>query len=482
MNRLTSLVRAQLSGEVLGERTPVAALAMQVVISGLLCAIVRGEVDGFGYAVFALCLPLALTTVPLLGELAPLLRADPATEWVGALPVTARDLRLSRVMTLLLIMGALAAASLIPAAILAPGSMSLAERPLLVVMGVLQTWTVAAALLLLQVVLGRGGDTVLVALQTMLFVAIMVGVLVGLRSLGALAAVDGPAGLWLLLPPAWFAAPFIVGDAGAAPAIAMTATLCAAAVLALAPFPPAPRARSTRSVLGTLLAPARFLAERLWVRKEERGAFGFVFDALPAEREFVVRTYPLVAAPLLLVLLGADATTVEGEGLYALLLFAPGAYLPFVLMHVPTTATPAARWVIDTSPVDPLAEDSGARKAVATRLLLPLYLAMGALVAVLASPALAFRLWPVALASGLLVLRLLWRPGGPRPLSTEAQELQSTGASGLGGDLLTVAIAMTLLAVACWQKLPTPGPGWAFLGAMAAVAITGAVRSRARAT
>ena len=196
----------------------------------------------------------------------------------------------------------------------------------------------------------------------------------------------------------------------------------------------------------------------------------------------MVRTYPLVAAPLLLVLLGADATTVEGEGLYALLLFAPGAYLPFVLMHVPTTATPAARWVIDTSPVDPLAEDSGARKAVATRLLLPLYLAMGALVAVLASPALAFRLWPVALASGLLVLRLLWRPGGPRPLSTEAQELQSTGASGLGGDLLTVAIAMTLLAVACWQKLPTPGPGWAFLGAIAAVAITGAARSRARAT
>ena len=54
-------------------------------------------------------------------------------------------------MTLLLIMGALAAASLIPAAILAPGSMSVAERPLLVVMGVLQTWTVAAALLLLQV-------------------------------------------------------------------------------------------------------------------------------------------------------------------------------------------------------------------------------------------------------------------------------------------------------------------------------------------
>ena len=479
MNRLTSLVRAQLSGEVLGERTPVAALAMQVVISGLLCAVVRGEVGGFGYAVFALCIPLALTTVPLLGELAPLLRADPAAEWVGALPVTPRDLRLSRVATLLLIVGALAAASLVPAALLAPPSMGAADRLILVVMGVLQTWTVAAALLLLQVVLGRGGDALMVALQTVLFVAVMVGVLAGLRSLGTLAAVEGPTGLWLLLPPAWFSAPF-AGAAGAtAGPIAAGACLAAALVLALAPFPPPPRARSTRSVLGRLLAPARAAAERLWVAPAERGAFAFVFDALPAERDFVLRTYPLVAAPLLLVLMGADASTVEGEGLYALLLFAPGAYLPFVLMHVPTTATPAARWVLDTAPVDPRDEDAGARKAVAVRLLLPLYLGVGALVAALASPGLALRLWPVALASGLVALRLLWGPGGPRPLSTQAQELQSAWEGGLAGHLLTVSIAMTLLAVLCWQKLPSPAPGWALLAALVALGV--ATRSRTRA-
>ena len=480
MNRLTSLVRAQLSGEVLGERTPVAALAMQVVISALLCAVVRGEVGGYGYAIFALCLPLALTTVPLLGELAPLLRADPASEWVGALPVTPRDLRLSRVVTLLIIMGALAAASLVPAALLAPDTISLAERPLLVVMGVLQTWTVAAGLLLLQLALGRGGDTFMVALQTLLFVAIMIGVLVGLRSLAILADIEGPAGPWLLLPPAWFSAPVAAAGPGMAGAMAAGAALLAATVLALAPFPPAPRARSTRSVLGTLLTPARILAERLWVTREERGAFGLVYEALPAERDFVVRTYPLVAAPLLLVLLGADASTTEGEGLYALLLFAPGAYLPFVLMHVPTSATPAARWVVDVAPTDPLDEDRGARKAVAVRLLLPLYLAMGGLVAALASPALALRLWPLALASGLLALKVLWRPGGPRPLSTKAQELLNAGENGLGGDLLTVAIAMTLLAAVSWQKLHSSGPGWALLGAMALIAMAGTARSRAR--
>ena len=480
MNRLTSLVRAQLSGEVLGERTPVAALAMQVVISALLCAVVRGEVGGYGYAIFALCIPLALTTVPLLGELAPLLRADPASEWVGALPVTPRDLRLSRVVTLLLIMGALAAASLVPAALLAPDTIGLADRPLLVVMGVLQTWTIAAGLLVLQVALGRGGDTFMVALQTLLFVAIMLGVLVGLRSLGTLAEVTGPEGLWLLLPPAWFSAPFAAEAGGVASTLAAGAIGCAALALALAPFPPAPRARSTRSVLGTVLLPVRAAAERLWVTREERGAFGFVYEALPAERDFVVRTYPLVAAPLLLVLFGADATTVEGEGLFALLLFAPGAYLPFVLMHVPTTATPAARWVVDTAPADERSEDHGARKAVAVRLLLPLYLAIGGLVAALASPALALRLWPLALASGLLALKVLWRPGSPRPLSTKAQELLSAGENGLGGDLLTVAIAMTLLAAASWQKLPSSGPGWALLGAMAAIAMAGAARSRAR--
>lgn len=479
MNRLLSLVRAQLSGEVLGERTPVAALAMQVVISGLLCAVVRGEVGGFGYAAFALCIPLALTTVPLLGELAPLLRADPAAEWVGALPVSPRDLRLSRVATLLLIVGALALASLVPAAVLAPSSLGPVDRGLLVVMGVLQTWTVAAALLLLQVVLGRAGDAVMVALQTLLFVAVMVGILFGLRSLGALAAVDGPAGPWLLLPPAWFSFPFAAEGAETAGRIALAAVLLAAVVLTLAPFPEAPGARSTRSILGLLLAPARAAAERLWVAPAERGSFGFVFDALPAERDFVLRTYPLVAAPLLLVLFGADASTVEGEGLFALLLFAPGAYLPFVLMHVPTTATPEARWVVDTAPVGPHDEDRGARKAVAIRLLLPLYVAVGGLVASLASVELALRLWPIALTSGLVVLRLLWRPGGARPLSTQAQELQTAWEGGLAGHLLTVSIAMTLLAVLCWQKVPSPGPGWALLAAVALAGTLGRRRAGA---
>lgn len=478
LNRVLSLVRAQLSGEVLGERTPFAALALQVVVSGLLCAVVRGDVSGVGYAVFALSIPLALTTVPLLGELAPLLRADPAAEWVGSMPVTRRDQRLARVVTLLAILAMLALASLIPAALLAPSSMGAVDRVMLVGLGVAQTWSVAAALLLLQVVLGRGGDALLVALQTAVFVGVMVGMLVGLRSLPMLAELESFSGWWLALPSAWFAAPFAPGGPGVAGTIGMAFFAVGAVVLAFAPFPPAPTARSTRSVLSVLLSPARRLAEAVWVRDDERGPFAFVYDGLPAERDFVVRTYPLVAAPLLLLLFGADATTTEGEGLYALMLFAPAAYLPFVLMHVPTTATPEARWIVDTAPLDPDAEDRGALKAVATRLMLPLYVGIGALVYALARPELAVRLWPVAVVAGMATLRLLWRPGMERPLSTRANDLMSAWSEGLGGLLIAVGVAMTLIAVAAWRLVPSPAFGWALLGGAVAVEVLAFGRRR----
>ena len=46
-------------------------------------------------------------------------------------------------------------------------------------------------------------------------------------------------------------------------------------------------------------------------------------------------------------------------------------------------------------------------------------------------------------------------------------------------DSLTVSIAMTLLAVLCWQKLPSPAPGWALLAVLVALGV--ATRSRTRA-
>lgn len=470
MNRVLALVRAQLSGEVLGERTPFAALAMQFVVAAMLCAIVRGEVGGFGYALFALSVPLALTTVPLLGELGPLLRADPAVDWVGALPVTARDLRLARVLTLLTIVGMLCLASLVPAALLAPSGFGALDRLALVVGGLLQTWWVAALLLGLQSVLFRAGDGVSVLLQTLVFLGVLVGMLVGLRSLPFLESLAGDEAFVPFLPQAWFAWPMAVSGGATLAAIAGIAIAIGGAILVAAPFAPAPRARSTRSILSTILSPLRRLAEFLWVKTDERGAFAFVYDALPAERDFVIRTYPLVAAPLLFLVFGADPDRVEGEGLFALLLFAPAAYLPFVLMHVPTTASPDARWIVDTSPQSEDSEDRGALKAVAVRLLAPLYLGIGVLVWALASADLALRVWPVAVAAGLVTLRILWRVSGTaRPLSTRANDLASTWNEGLGGHLIAVSIAMTLLAVLAWRRVPSIAFGWVVLGAVVAV-------------
>ena len=484
MNRVIALIRAQLSGEVLGERTPVAALAMQVVVATLLCVLVRGEVGAYGYVIFALSIPLALTAVPLLGELAPLLRADPAAEWVGAQPVSSRDLRLARVGTLLTIVGMLALAALIPAALLAPSGLGIQGRVLLVLAGLIQTWCLAAALLGLQVVLtrlpGRGGESFLVLLQTGVFLCVLVGALAGLRNLPTLNSLTGTEAGLLVFPPAWFssfAAPAGFGTPGMIAGIIMAVSLV---IFVLAPFPPAPRAQSTHSVLSTLLTPFRKLAELLWVNHSERAPFAFVYDALPAEREFVLRTYPLVAAPLLLLALGTDPTKVEGEGLFALLLFAPAAYLPFVLMHVPTTATPAARWIVDTAPLDEHTENQGAMKAVAVRLLLPLYLGIGALVMTTAKLDLGLRLWPVAVAVGLLTLRILVARGMARPLSTPANDLMSTWNEGLGGTLMTLAVLMTLVAVAAWRTIPSPAIGWAILAAVVAFELVLSKRSTVR--
>lgn len=448
-----------------------AAIAMQVVVAGLLCAVVRGEVGGFGYGLFALSIPLALTTVPLLGELSPLLQADRASEWVGAQPVTPKDLRSARVLTLLAIVGMLSLASLIPAALLAPGTMGLAERGALVVGGLLQTWVLAALLLALQGILAKAGQGAAVLLQTVVFLGVLVGVLTGLKSVSLLSSLTGAEPVLRFTPQAWFAAPLATEGQGFLFAAAALAAAAGALILSVAPFPKAPGAQSTGSILSLLLTPLRRTAEALWVRDDERGPFAFVYDALPAERDFVIRTYPLVAAPLVFMVLGADPSKLEGEGLFALLLFAPAAYLPFVLLHVPTTSTPEARWVIDTSPIEPSSEDRGAMKAVAVRLLAPLYIGIGAMVYAFASPSLCLRLWPVAVTVGLLTLRLLYRGGAARPLSTRANDLASAWNDGLGGMLIVIAVGMTLIAVAAWRMVPNPWVGWVLLAALLAVEV-----------
>jgi len=456
----------------------VAPLVFLATLAALVAGLVRNELGPFPMALVALGLALALGTLPLLGELAPLLRADPAAEWIGALPVRPRELRAARTLALALVAGAMAVAVTLPAAVLITG-VSFGERVLLPALAVVQAFGVAAALLWVQRLLGERGEALLTLLQAALLVLVLIGLIAGLRQLPALARLDGPTRGLLGLPSAWFAAAFAPASdtRNVALGLAGVTALFALGTLLAAPFPPAPRARSTRSALGTLLAPARRLALRFWVRSDERGTFEFVYGALPAERDFNLRTWPLVAMPLGFLFLGSDTTTVEGRGLWVLLLFAPVAYLPFILVHVPVTATPEARWLVATSPLAPTAEISAVRKVLAVRILLPLHIGLGVLTAALVAPRLALTLTPVAAACGWLALRLLYRAPESPPLSTPPAQLASAYSEGIAGSVLSVGIAASLVGLVAWQLLPGPAAGFTILAVVAGLELASARRS-----
>jgi hypothetical protein len=206
------------------------------------------------------------------------------------------------------------------------------------------------------------------------------------------------------------------------------------------------------------------VAVRYWVRQRERASFEFVYHALPSEQDFVTRAYPLLAVPLAFLLLGADGSSARDEGLLALLLFAPAVYLPLLLLYVPATATPEARWIVDTCPLDPRDEAAGSRKAVVIRMVLPLYLALGALVAWRGNADLALRLTPVALTAGLLLLRTSWTffAGAP-PLSTAPSELGTAWDDTRSGRMFMIAIVMTFAALGAWQLLHSNALAFAIL-------------------
>jgi len=464
---VASIVRAQLAGEWYAERgarLPVAPILFQLVVAAVLCAIARDVLPPHPYALFALTIPLGLGAIALFGELAPLLRADPAAEWVGSLPVRAIELRMARAIVLTILLGGLALGALIPAAVLAPEGAGFLGRLALVGLGLVQALALAAGLLCLQALCARRAEGLLVLLHTLLFVGVLVGFLVGLSGLPALAEIDEPRGALLLLPSGWFAALTPGAPRGTAALLGMGAIAATAVVLALAPFPPAPQARRTRSPLSILLAPFRWVVTRWWLRRGERAGFDLVYDGLPAERDFVSRAYPLMAVPLVFLLLGAGDGSEKGEGLLALALFAPGMYLPVLLLHVPATATPAARWLVDSAPLDPAVEAAGARKAVALRFLTPLYLGLAVLAAVLMDAEFALRLTPAAAAVGLLLLRVLWplfvrKP----PLSTAAGDLGTAWDDSGSGAMFAVGLGTALVALLAWRLLPGPLSGFALL-------------------
>jgi hypothetical protein len=199
---------------------------------------------------------------------------------------------------------------------------------------------------------------------------------------------------------------------------------------------------------------------RAWVRRDERAAYEWIFDALPKEREFVLRAYPLLAVPIAFLWLGARGESPRAqEGWLALLLFLPGAYLPLLAAQVPGSASYRARWLLDTAPVERGAVDNGAIKAIAVRFLVPLAAVLAALGSVLGSAETVARLLLPALLAWIVVLRVTWRTcAAEQPLSVPPDELYVNQdwlglLAVIAGVLTAAGIAATRLIDSWWKAL-----------------------------
>jgi len=412
----------------------IAALLFQAIFTAAFCGLVRGGLPPFAYGLFAFSLMVALIGIPLLGELGYLLRRDPAQEWVEALAIRPAEVRLARTGELLWILGAQALACGIPAALLAPEGTALLARLAIPLLAIGMAMSVAALLLLLQSLLGGRAEGLFVLLQTILVAGVIVGGIVGLSHLDTLARLpelgdERVSFLWLL-PPAWFAAPLVETGATWLAMVPAGVTLSSLLVLGLLPAP-APVRRSGRSepLIERLLRPARYLAERVWVRAREHGGFLLVYEGLPREREVVLRTYPMLGIPLAFGAIGAQPAGGEpgtASDMTAILLFTVSIYLPVLLSYVPATSSPRAAWVHATAPVRESELHGGAIKALAVRFLIPLYFILGVLTWFTASPELCVRLLPPAFLTSLLVLRKLYPicVGDP-PMSMAPDEVET---------------------------------------------------------
>ncbi|MFN0009638.1 MAG: hypothetical protein ACKVXR_17215 [Planctomycetota bacterium] len=436
---------------------PAAPIVSHGTVAAVLCGLASGALPPYAYALFALAVTGALLALPFLGDFGALLRSDPAAEWVETLPVSRFELRLARTLLILFSVAVLSLAALLPAALFAPDSAGWMGRILLIAAGLAQGLAIVALLVGLQSALGDRAEALLVLLQTLLFMGIALGLVVGLRWVPKMTHLEGPEGAWAglaFLPPAWFASFFAPPELAplwpwrALPVLLVLASLV---VLAACPLPHTARARSTGGWTSTLLAPLRGLATRVWLKPGERASFDLVFDALPLEREFVLRTYPMVGIPLAFLLAGSGADPGPArEGLLAVLLFMPVAYLPILLVHVPASASHEARWILDTAPHPRATHAGGAIKAVAVRFLAPLYVALFLLAWSQAGLGFALRLGiPAAIFAVILLRQLYTMFVNENPLSVAPDEIEAK--IDWAGVLAGLGIGSTLIAILASQ-------------------------------
>lgn len=457
-HRVIALLRARLAAQQSGASAPLAAMFVSGFAAAVFCALVRGMLPPFAYALFSLSLVGALVAVPMLGELGVLLAHDEAAPWIAAQPIRPREIAVARALHVLIATWICAATPAIVAAAFAPEGFSLAARTGLTLAALGLATFVAAISVWTIALLWTRATGVLAAIQTAALAGAIVAAVLGVRWAARMSSwTEAPGAGLAWLPPVWFAVAFeqprsIHGAlAPLAIAVASLALLCRAPVIAIGAL-----ARS-RGPLDLATAPLRALAVRSWVRRDERATFELVCEVLPREREFVLRTYPLVGVPLAFLALGmrADGAS-ERAGWMSLILFTSATYLPVLVAHVAISRSHRARWILDTAPTSRVALDNGAFKALAVRWVAPLYVALAAICASNAELAHALHLVPVAFLVAIAVMRSTWSfCAADAPLSVAPE---SVGASNNWSNvILTLAVVLTLLAVAATKLLSPLG-------------------------
>lgn len=474
--RILALLHARWASAQPGSGVPIAALLLLASASGTLALLVADSLPAHAYGLFTLAGSACLVSVPLLGEFGGLLLADETGDWIEAQPTSPLELRLARLVHLAAVLAVLTLGSILPATLLPQAPLDAVGRLLLPLLALAQAWTLAAALLLLPILLGRFAPGWLVLLQTLLLGGLVVGGVAGLRWVPELAPMDHPDALpflaRLLLPPAWFAGP-LADSPGLSILPSLLIPPCAIAALL---WVPAPRLRGPRrgagALLGRALHPARVLARRIWVRDDERASFELLYELLPREPDFVLRAYPLLGIPLAFLILGAQGEGRTAEGLLAILLFTPATYLPVLLNQLPGTSSPRARWMIDLGPTSPQAFHNGARKAVFVRFILPLYAVLIAFAAARGGWLQALYLGLPACLFSLAILGMIWKSYVIDPPLTLAPDEIGVRRQMFDG-MLGLAMGTTLVGVVALRFLTTPTSAGIAVLALLAVEYSG---------
>jgi hypothetical protein len=450
VGRTLALIRARLA---MAHRSgwAVPSILFHALLGALFAALVD-TLPPFGYAFFALSIATLFLALPLLSDLGALLRLDEAAEWARALPARPLEQRLARLFHLGLMVAALDLALVVPFALRAPVGVGRLE---LVLAGLGLAAVLSAVLIWIQSLLWPRWENALIVLQTVVLGAVVIGSVQVLGHLPELARLT-PELAWLQpLPSAWFAAAAVEPGSGPGPALA---TAAAIGLLALVPARPARWGTSGRGLVERLLDPLRRLAGRRWVRGEEHGAFDLVFLGLPREREFRLRTLPVLGIPMAFLWIGLRGDPASSNDLLAILLFTVGVYLPVLLAHVPLTESPGAAWLLYTAPRTASEVAAGATKALFLRYVLPLHVVLAGVGLSMGAADLLVRLWPASTLCSLLALQVLY------PRCVHHLPL-SVGPDQLGGGLdwlsrvVGLALGMTVLAVAA-NRMAGMALGW----------------------